>query len=276
MLKQRLITALVLAAIILSGLFFLPFQGFAVLLFAVWLLAAWEWANFAGLSAGMRLVYAALSTGLLAFTTWICGIFAEIDYQALSHLMIVAAAFWLLALVLVLRYPATTGLWSGKIQRSLMGWFVLVPSAVALLYLLTLENGRWHFIYMAFIVVSADVGAYFAGRRWGNKKLIPNVSPGKSWAGFYGGMAACALLVLIVSSFAVIAGLAFWQLLIATMVAGVISVLGDLLESMLKRYRGIKDSSQLLPGHGGFMDRIDSITAAAPIFVLLLLSFKGL
>lgn len=276
MLKQRLITALVLAAVILSSLFFLPFKAFAGLLFVVWFLAAWEWANLSSLNSFLRVVYALISTALLGFTTWICGIFTTIDFQALQHLMIVAAAWWFVALLLVVRYPQSTPLWSAQWLRCLMGFLVLIPSAVALLYLLTLENGHWYFVYTAFIVVSADVGAYFSGRRWGRKKLLPLVSPGKSWAGFYGGVAACAALVFIVSSFTQVADLLLWQLFVATIVAGLISVLGDLLESMVKRHRGIKDSSNLLPGHGGFMDRIDSITAAAPIFVLLLLSFKAL
>ncbi len=156
-----------------------------------------------------------------------------------------------------------------------MGWMVLIPSAVALAYLLSQENGKALFIYSVLIVVTADVGAYFAGRKFGKKKLIPQVSPGKSWAGFYGGMAACLALALLGAQLAVGAQLAWWQLIVATLIAGLFSVLGDLLESMVKRHRGIKDSSQLLPGHGGFMDRIDSITAAAPIFTLLLLLFKA-
>lgn len=275
MLKQRLITALVLAAVILSSLFLLPFQGFAILLFVAWFLAAWEWADLSSFSPPMRIVYAAFSTVLLALTAWICGFFSSLDYQALSHLMILSALWWLGALILVVRYPSNVKLWSASPVRALMGLLVLVPSAIALLFLLSLEGGHWYFIYAAFIVVSADVGAYFSGRRWGRKKLLPAVSPGKSWAGFYGGIVACAALVLIVSSFTQVAGLSFWQLLIATLVAGLVSVLGDLLESMVKRHRGIKDSSQLLPGHGGLMDRIDSITAAAPIFVLLLLCFKA-
>lgn len=276
MLKQRLITALVLAAVILTSLFFLSFKAFSALLFAVWFLAAWEWANLSSFSSSIaRIAYASISTLLLGFTAWICGIYSSIDYQALQHLLIVAAVWWFVAFLLVIRYPQATSLWSNKYIRAFMGLLVLIPSAVALLYLLSLEQGRWYFIYAAFIVVAADVGAYFSGRRWGRKKLLPAVSPGKSWAGFYGGIAACAALVFITSSFTQIAGLAVWQLLFATLVAGLISVLGDLLESMVKRHRGVKDSSQLLPGHGGFMDRIDSITAAAPVFVLFMLCFKA-
>lgn len=275
MLKQRLITALVLAAIILSSLFLLPFQGFAVLLFAVWFLAAWEWADLSSFKGVMRIVYATFSTVLLGLTVWICGLLTTVDQQALQHLMGLSAIWWCLAFVFVVYYPKSARLWSAPILRGLMGLLVLIPSAVALLYLLTLENGHWYFIYTAFIVVSADVGAYFSGRRWGKKKLLPAVSPGKSWAGFFGGVVACIVLVLITSSFTQIAGLQLWQLLMATFIAGLVSVLGDLLESMVKRHRGIKDSSQLLPGHGGFMDRIDSITAAAPVFVLMLLCFKA-
>ena len=116
----------------------------------------------------------------------------------------------------------------------------------------------------------ADIGAYFAGRAFGKAKLAPRVSPGKSWAGVWGGLAAVALLAIVASLLAN-AGVAEAMLLVvASLVTGFVSVLGDLLESMLKRFRGIKDSSQLLPGHGGIMDRIDSLTAAIPVFALMI------
>jgi phosphatidate cytidylyltransferase len=116
----------------------------------------------------------------------------------------------------------------------------------------------------------ADIGAYFAGRAFGKAKLAPRVSPGKSWAGVWGGLAAVAVFAVVVSQAASAPLEQTLLLVIASLVTGFVSVLGDLLESMLKRFRGIKDSSQLLPGHGGIMDRIDSLTAAIPVFALII------
>jgi phosphatidate cytidylyltransferase len=127
------------------------------------------------------------------------------------------------------------------------------------------------------LVWGADIGAYFSGRFFGNRKLAPNVSPGKTWAGVYGGMVTSVIIsVVIAIRFLAPLSAINWLLLIALSIAVIaISVLGDLLESLLKRNSGIKDSSALLPGHGGILDRIDSMCAAAPMFVLLWLVVAG-
>lgn len=276
MLKERVITALILGLVIVLSLAFLPFKAFAGLLLLMWAIAAWEWADMAGFSGFMRVVYAALVAGLTAAVADRSGLLAAApQIEFVSHVLKVGAAFWLLALLLVVTYPKSAVYWGNKFTRALMGFLVLLPSAIALLYLLSLPQGKWYFVYMVFIVASADIGAYFTGRTFGKRKLIPEVSPGKSWAGFWGGMASCVVLALAVGFFTTIAGLSLVPLVIATLIAGLASVLGDLLESMAKRHRGIKDSSQLLPGHGGFMDRIDSVTAAAPVFVLAVLLLQA-
>jgi phosphatidate cytidylyltransferase len=133
-----------------------------------------------------------------------------------------------------------------------------------------LSDNRLAILYIFFVVWVADIGAYFAGRAFGKAKLAPRVSPGKSWAGVWGGLAAVALLAIAASLLAAAGPAEMMLLIVATLVTGFVSVLGDLLESMLKRFRGIKDSSQLLPGHGGIMDRIDSLTAAIPVFALII------
>jgi phosphatidate cytidylyltransferase len=159
----------------------------------------------------------------------------------------------------------------------LMGLPVLVPAWVGLnhmrtagLYYGDADNNLLLILYVFCVVWVADIGAYFAGRAFGKAKLAPRVSPGKSWAGVWGGLLAVAIFAAIISQ---LAG-ARWPdavlLVLATLVTGGVSVLGDLLESMLKRFRGIKDSSGLLPGHGGIMDRIDSLTAAIPLFALMI------
>jgi phosphatidate cytidylyltransferase len=125
-------------------------------------------------------------------------------------------------------------------------------------------------LMLLLLVWGADIGAYFAGKTWGRAKLAPNVSPGKTRAGLWGGLSSCALISLCFVFYLELDLLTGVYLLLIAMLAGLASVLGDLFESMLKRHRGIKDSSQLLPGHGGILDRIDSITSAAPVFVLCL------
>jgi len=155
-------------------------------------------------------------------------------------------------------------------MRSLMGLLVLVLGWFAAVYLLCLPRGPLMLISMVLIVAVADIGAYFAGTYLGQHKLAPDVSPGKTWEGFLGGLAACVLL-----------GLAYWQLLpldaahiglasvlAVTVVTALVSVVGDLTVSMVKRESGVKDSGSLLPGHGGVLDRLDSLCSAAPVFAL--------
>ena len=158
-----------------------------------------------------------------------------------------------------------------------MGLFVLVPAWVGLNHLRTggfqfgdSTNNLLLILYVFCVVWVADIGAYFAGRAFGKAKLAPRVSPGKSWAGVWGGLMAVGVFALVVSWLASAGTVQTSLLIVASLATGLVSVLGDLLESMLKRHRGIKDSSQLLPGHGGIMDRIDSLTAAIPVFALII------
>ncbi|MDX1757722.1 MAG: phosphatidate cytidylyltransferase [Marinobacter sp.] len=267
MLKTRVITALILAPIAVGGIFFLPPMGFALFTGAIITLGAWEWANMAGLTnQASRVGYAAA----VALVLWLV-------YQPHSAVLWLAVLWWFLCLLLVRSYPAGSGSWSPVAVRMLMGLAVLVPAWVGLN---VLRNGSFQFggvdnnlliiLYVFCIVWVADIGAYFAGRAFGRAKLAPRVSPGKSWAGVWGGLAAVAAFALLVSWLAGAGMEDALLLILASLVTGAVSVLGDLLESMLKRFRGIKDSSQLLPGHGGIMDRIDSLTAAIPVFALLI------
>ena len=274
MLKQRVITALILAPLVLAGLFGLEERGFSWFVAGVVLLGAWEWANFAGIPAQMgRCIYAAVVGAVLYL----------VSGAPASFVLGVALVWWLLAIALVAGYPNRFELWKSPRMIAVMGLFVLVPfwKAMVVVRASSLSvapelSVLWVILYMLLMVWAADIGAYFAGKAWGKAKLAPNVSPGKSWAGAWGGVASVTLLALI-------AGLAIelslgqlTLLLVASGITAVISIYGDLLESMLKRHRGIKDSSQLLPGHGGVMDRIDSLTAAIPVFTSLALFFGWL
>ncbi len=262
MLKQRVLTALVLAPVALAGIFLLPLAYFQWFILAIMMIAAWEWAGLCDLEPqGFRWSYAMLIAAALIFIVSILAIPASI-------MLIVAFCFWLVALFAVIYYPRALGLWSSKPARLIIGALVLIPTWQSLVLLKALAPDGKLLLLLMLLVWGADIGAYFAGRAWGKAKLAPAVSPGKTWAGLVGG---------VVCSLAIALGLSlYWQLsmplLVSLMVVCVVtvlaSILGDLFESMLKRHRGIKDSSQLLPGHGGVLDRIDSLTAAGPVFAL--------
>lgn len=277
MLKQRIITALVLASGILAGLFCLPHHVFAIGIAAIAWLAAWEWSNLSSIENRVwRLLYATVTVGLVYLGVHYIGLdYSDAALTRLREVVGIGSVWWSIALLWVMMYPGSAILWGGIKARMVMGCLVLVPATVALILISGMKTGQWLFIYVVGIVIAADVGAYFTGRAWGKRKLAPHVSPGKSWAGFWGGLASTMVLALLIGSFFSIAGLSLAQLLGITFVSTLASVLGDLLESMLKRHRGIKDSGQILPGHGGVMDRIDSLSAAAPVFTLLMLSLQG-
>jgi len=278
MLKQRVITALALVLVLATVLFGLDLAGFAIFTAVVFSLAAWEWVNLAGYDAMWQRLLVAIG---YAAGSALLGLAAGVVSAAGMHTWIVvvlllpASVFWMLSIYGVATYPATAPRWSSPPRRLLAGAFVLWPAWLAIVYLRSLPHGIGLFIYIAALVSAADIGAYFAGRTFGKRKLAPRVSPGKSWAGFVGGLASTTVLALVIGSLGLVPAMTTTALLIATVTASVASVYGDLVESMIKRERGIKDSSNLLPGHGGVLDRIDSVTAAAPLFTLFLILLQG-
>lgn len=259
MLKQRILTALVLAPIALLALFVLPQTWFIWVLAAVFIYGGLEWANLCRLSVpGTALLLAALG-GLM----W--GLLAVPELARLAVWL--AVAFWCFALLLVLAYPRTAS-WSGMPQRVLFGFLVLVPAWYAMLDLRAGESGLTMLLMLLMLVWGADVGAYAAGKSMGRNKLLPAVSPGKTREGLWGGLLTCVLIGIGFSVWLELPLSSAIKLCVLALLTGLASVLGDLLESMLKRERGIKDSGRLLPGHGGVLDRIDSLTAAAPVFAV--------
>lgn len=265
-LKQRVITASLLAPLALWGIWILSSQAFAIAIGVIFAMAAWEWSRLCGLvRAPSRVLYVALAVLLMA-GVW------PLSSQGNWPLaiLIIAIMWWTVALLSVLSYPQGTGLWQhSRIARGVAGLMVLLPAWAALV-ILHRDFGPGYVILLMFVVWGADTGAYFAGRAFGRHKLAPRVSPGKTWEGVAGG-AALALLVALVATFLLepVGGYLAWFVLILLTVMS--SILGDLMESLFKRVADLKDSGGLLPGHGGVMDRIDSITAAAPLFVLGLL-----
>ena len=149
-----------------------------------------------------------------------------------------------------------------------MGILVLVPAWLSLIFLFSYAQGKSLLLFLVLIVAAEDIGAYFVGRAWGERKLAVEVSPSKTWVGFFGGMFSCIFLGCIVWYMADWQTISFLGLMGIIIFTALAAVVGDLLESMMKRHCQIKDSGNLLPGHGGIMDRIDSLTAAAPVFAL--------
>ncbi|MEH6626299.1 MAG: phosphatidate cytidylyltransferase [Motiliproteus sp.] len=261
MLKQRILTALVLAPLVLAGVFLLPLQYFQWFVALVVLLGAWEWANLSDYSSPVqRWGYALVITAFLPVV-----VILSVSSQLL---LVLAVVFWLLVVYWVKSYPSTSGQWGGRVSRALMGVLVLIPTWQGLVLLKSMAPSGGLILLLMLLVWGADIGAYFAGRAWGRVKLAPAVSPGKTMAGFYGGLASSLIIALLAAVYLGLSGTNLLLLMGLCLVTALASVLGDLLESMVKRHRGIKDSSQLLPGHGGIMDRIDSLTAATPVFAL--------
>ena len=259
MLKQRVITAAVLVPLVLWAIFYLPSLAFSQALAGVILLAAWEWSGLMGLDdLKERVVYLLLcSVAILLFsfinTPWVFG-------------FIVLA--WFVAFWWVLDFPDSADIWGkSRFMSGLMGLFVLVPTWGALSLMQSIENGAWWLMFLMGIVWGADTGAYFVGRKYGRNKLAPKVSPGKSIEGVLGGLLTSGLLGLVVWFMLESPAPSIIQIVAFTLVVTLASVFGDLFESMLKRHRGVKDSGVILPGHGGILDRIDSLTAASPFFV---------
>ena len=263
-LTQRVITAAILAPLTVGGILVLPTPYFAVLMAAVILAGAWEWAALTGWpSVAGRLCYLAVFALALLGGEWLAR-----SGTGLGIVLGVALAWWVVALGLVWYYQAQGGLGPGpKWLRGLAGWLVLVPPWVSLVGLHDRTGDGGYLVLILLVLIwSADIAAFFAGRRWGRRRLASHVSPGKSWEGVLGGLLA-VLAVAVVSG--VLLGLADAELLlflILCLATALISILGDLAESVFKRQVGLKDSGRLLPGHGGVLDRIDSLTAAAPLF----------
>jgi phosphatidate cytidylyltransferase len=261
LLKLRIFTACVLGCLLLVGVFVLPPRWTVLAFGAVFTFGAWEWAGFGALrGAPARLGYA-MCIALLLLLGW-----NWTDNAAnLMTLMAAACVWWAIAALWLMLAPSR----HQAALTLLCGAPVLVPAFVAVARLQLASRGAAHgpdvVFLLLLLVIGADIGAFFAGRSFGRRKLAPRVSPGKTWEGALGGLVTVALIAW--------AGAAYFRLPIAVGVAfgcavGVFSIVGDLTESMFKRAAGLKDSGALLPGHGGMLDRIDSVTAAAPLYAL--------
>lgn len=273
MLKQRVVTALFLALGFLSALFFLPWAYFVALIGAVLMIAAWEWANLSSLTTAVAKLLYVLSVVVLAVACGFVSDWAQ-DPEILKIFLMAACAWWAIALLWVQGFPSSAVIWGSVPVRLAMGAFVLVPAWLGFSFLRQTSEGAWLVLFVVLLVSAADIGAYFTGRAVGKRKLAPNVSPGKSWEGVIGGVVLAALLALIFNAFFQLG--AWYSLVFVAIPAAFVSVLGDLLESMVKRHQGVKDSGNILPGHGGILDRVDGLVAAIPVCTLAFISGQWL
>jgi phosphatidate cytidylyltransferase len=256
-LSKRILTAVVLAVIALAILLWLPPWVTVAGLTLLALAGAWEWSAFLLIEARVwRIAYVLLVAALLALAWRFCAAPA-----VCAAVLGAAVLWWLAALVWIVFAPHRVSSWSAAAA----GVLALVPSWLALVRLRTAPDGPQWVLFALVLVWVADIGAFFVGRRFGRIRLAPEVSPGKTWEGVLGGIAVSVLVAVAGSLWFHVALAAFVPLCLA---AVGFSIVGDLTESLLKRFAGMKDSGSVFPGHGGVMDRIDSITGAAPVLLL--------
>ena len=263
-LQRRTLTASVLAPLAIAGVLLLPTPHFAMLFGLVLLIAAWEWSALAGIGAFAGRGAFVVTTASALFLLW-----QGMAGQWVPSVLALLTLWWFGLAVYLFRIREI------ETSEGFAPWLlasavpVLLGSWLAIVYLHgSSESGPKLVLFLLILIWTADIAAYFAGRRWGTTKLAPVLSPGKTWAGVSGALAGAVLAGLVLA----------WALGFSSAPAGVavilcvatafISVVGDLYESLIKRRRGVKDSGGLLPGHGGMLDRIDSLMAAAPVFTL--------
>ncbi|MEX0900485.1 MAG: phosphatidate cytidylyltransferase [Gammaproteobacteria bacterium] len=261
MLKARILTALAVAPPVLAVMFLAPPFLFEALVGAVIIGAAWEWSGLMGCASRIGRVLYTLVVAMLVIAA---GVWMADDSRAFTYLIVVSLAWWAFAFAWLAIGPARQ---PGTAIAGLCGVLTLVPAFAALTALHAWDEfGPWRLLYLLALVWLADIGAYFFGRAFGRTKLAPRVSPGKTWEGVAGAFVVAALVITAGFYFSLDFGgpVAFAVFSLATVA---LSIVGDLAESMFKRHQGVKDSGTLLPGHGGLLDRIDSLTSAGPLFV---------
>lgn len=274
MLIPRLLAALFLIPLVIIVLFFVPLPYFVMVMIALCGLAAWEWGQFIGLKTlNARRVFALIWVIVLTCICYLPSL--QLVHEIFQFSLLLSVGWWITALLLVITYPRSTALWAhSTLIKYLFAVFTLLPFFVGMVtlrqynYAYNAYTGATLLLYLMVLVWATDSGAYFAGRLLGKHKLAPKVSPGKTLEGFFGGVITALIIAWLVNTYYPLP-MPFSTIMLASFVAILASVLGDLTESMFKREAGIKDSGHLIPGHGGILDRIDSLTSAIPIFAAL-------
>ncbi|MBT7409293.1 MAG: phosphatidate cytidylyltransferase [Methylococcales bacterium] len=264
--KVRILTALPLIPLVLGAIFYLPADLFALFFALIMMIAATEWANLSGLNKKTHhWMYAIVVTVSFLFPWTIID-----SVNLLGIWLVLGCLGWFVWLAKIIRFTETEPITSRIMTIRLMqGFWVLQVAWVSVMSMAKFsQQGPILVMILLLLIWIADSGAYFSGRQWGKKKLAPLVSPGKSWEGVWGAVIFAVIYAVIVSQFINLNVMGQVGFVILCFIVVAFSIVGDLTESILKRNRGMKDSGKLLPGHGGMLDRIDSVLSAAPFFVL--------
>lgn len=267
MLKTRIITAVVLLVLFGAGLAFASVDVFALLLSSIVAASAWEWSRLCGIKNETAQTAFAAVVGLLGMLA----LYIPYSDEFARWLFLAGFLFWVAVPAMFYLTPRMEPIVDIRKLMLVTGAFLFIISVVAM------QNLRSNFpqassgllLYALSIVWLMDIGAYFSGRRFGKNKLAPAISPGKTWEGVYGGLAVTGAVLLLILVIAPFAPDNRFKLIIATVLSAGASVIGDLYESRVKRAADMKDSSQMLPGHGGVLDRIDGVLAALPVFAFV-------
>lgn len=263
MLKKRILSAIFLIAAFLFILIYFSSQLFCLLISIIMLFAAWEWTKISEIKkVSSRIFYLIIVASLLILLLFV-------PLQYFYFLFIATFIWWIIAFLLIISFSLGDFSWGKSIfLRATMGLFVLIPCWAALNDLRNQTQGVSQLIFLFFLIWGADSAAYFAGKKWGKHHLAPRVSPGKTIEGLMGALIFAFVFSLFVQWFAKIPWSQWWWGIVLSLITVLFSVVGDLFESMIKRVAHLKDSGNVIPGHGGVLDRIDSLTAAVPIFTL--------
>ena len=290
MLGQRIITVLILLPLVIMAIFLLPLFQFSLLVSIICLAGAWEWTGFMkSMSYLKRILYVVICASIMWFIYthslpldyWHGWVFPG-ELNEWLHLrdaslitLILGCIWWLIALVLVLTFPLfSQNLNNNFILMAIIGCLILIPTWVALTGIRSIgiafdfNRGSEMLLFVLCIVWAADTGAFFSGKLFGKHKLAPSVSPKKTIEGVIGGLLLAALIAVYGVRYLSIPESQYLNIAMLTLLIVVFSVIGDLTESIFKRLSGVKDSGNVLPGHGGILDRIDALTSSMPLALL--------
>lgn len=278
MLKQRILTALIIIPLILAAIYLLPADYFPWVAGIITVLGAWEWTALCGFKYTIsRVIYMGVLIGIFLLIS----LFPVVTLFKIHIVSGAALAFWLYSILWLVRYQRQVKIIHlNRFVFGMVGFFILIPFWLGISILQSLDqqyqiyfahqliSSKPHILLFVIIIVAlADTGAYFAGRKWGKRKLASRISPGKTWEGLIGALVTVGFFTPVLANLLHIDKFGIVKLSLIVFVTVIAAVLGDLFESFVKRLTGVKDSGTVLPGHGGILDRIDSYTAAIPIFM---------
>ena len=258
---KRFITILILAPLLIISIYKLTNFYFSLLAGIIILIASWEWSAFIHFKKLFSRILFVLFTLLLL-------IISHIYLTNIYSFLYIVVFWWLINIVCIIYYPKVQYFWNGNyFIRVINGFLVLIPTWISII-IIRQKLGEGFLLFLFFLIWGADTGAYIVGKFVGKTKLAKNISPKKTWEGVMGAFVTAIIVSLLVLYFNNFDTKVWWQYLLLTLLVTVFSIVGDLFESLYKRNANIDNSGFFLPGHGGIMDRIDSLTSSAPIFFI--------